>query len=205
MSCVDFNTIPANVPSMCIPRAFKNITRERVIAVFKDLDLGTIERVDMIAKENEKGDKFQRIFIHFKHWNGSANATRAREMLISGKEIKVVYDDPWFWKISANKSARSAGGGGGRKPTIKFDDSPRPKAVKFEPRSPSSSPPCPTFERSPSPEFQVGGPATPEKNLSVDCYQVPALQPKKKRVVKKPFEIPAPLQISEEGEESGEN
>jgi len=27
-------------------------------------------------------------------------------MLLSDQEVKVVYDDPWFWKLSASKSVR---------------------------------------------------------------------------------------------------
>lgn len=170
MSAIDFKTLPANVPSMCIPRVFKNITRERVAGVFRDLDIGVVERIDMIQKENEKGEKFQRVFIHFSKWNTTANALRAREMLLSGKEIKVIYDEPWFWKISANKSVAKTGGGGDgkprpaqrKKPQISFDDSPRASASVVAPpvasapvaplravhlaahreaRSPSSSPP----------------------------------------------------------------
>ena len=26
---------------------------------------------------------------------------KARDRLLEGKEIKIVYDDPWFWKVSA--------------------------------------------------------------------------------------------------------
>jgi len=147
MSSVDFNTIPANVPSMCIPRVFKNITRERVMGVFKELNLGFVERIDMVSRENEKGEKFQRVFVHFRQWYSNPNAKRAREMLLTGKEIKVIYDDPWFWKISANKSSgpREGSRGGrvqGAAPVIKFEESPRKvKSVSFEPRSPSSSPP----------------------------------------------------------------
>jgi hypothetical protein len=213
MTTIDFSTIPANVPSMCIPRVFKNITRERVIAVFKELDLGIIERVDMISKENEKGDKFQRIFIHLKKWSGSANSNRAREMLLSGKEIKIVYDDPWFWKISANKSTRNGTGTGtgtgtgSRKPSIKFDESPRSRVGKnliFESRSPQ-----PNFQRSPSPEVQTDSfdsYVTPEKTSSVDYGKVPTMQmhPKKKGILKKTIDkssAPLQLQISEvEGE-----
>jgi hypothetical protein len=209
MTTIDFSTIPANVPSMCIPRAFKNITRERVIAVFKELDLGIIERVDMISKENEKGEKFQRIFIHLKKWSGSANSNRAREMLLSGKEIKIVYDDPWFWKISANKSTRSgtstSTGTTGRKPSIKFDESPSSrsrvgKSLIFESRSPQ-----PNFQRSPSPEVQTDSfdsYVTPEKRSSVDYGQATAMQmhPKKRGILKKPIDkssAPPQLQISE--------
>lgn len=63
--------------------------------------MGDIQRVDVIGKTNEKGDKFNRVFVHFKQWNASENANIARERLINGKEIKILYDDPWFWKVSA--------------------------------------------------------------------------------------------------------
>ena len=63
--------------------------------------MGDIQRIDVIGKTNEKGDKFNRIFVHFKQWNTSENANIARERLINGKEIKILYDDPWFWKVSA--------------------------------------------------------------------------------------------------------
>jgi hypothetical protein len=90
-------------PSMCIPRVYPNITRDYVAHIFMQLNLGEIERIDMIPRTNEKGEKFQRVFIHFKWWFNTQYAQRARNDLISGKEIKVVYDDPWFWKVSANR------------------------------------------------------------------------------------------------------
>jgi hypothetical protein len=161
-STIDFNTLPENAPSMCIPRVFKNVTRDRISAVFRDLDLGIIDRIDMVSRENEKGDKFQRVFVHFKKWFRNENADRARDMLIQGKEIKVIYDDPWFWKISANKS-KPSNTEQRRKPQISFDSSPRrPRAHVHVPRSPSNSP--------------------PRQEGEVD---VPII-PKKRRVVQKP-------------------
>lgn len=227
---IDFKTIPANVPSMCIPRVFKNITRERVMGVIRDLDLGLIDHVDMVQRENEKGDKFQRVFIHFKKWHSNPNAIKAREMLISGKEIKIIYDEPWFWKISANKSVSGgasvpAGEPQQKRPIIQFEDAPRrdqkrpyknkPHAKKVEdqaptfiPRSPSSSPP----RRSPSPpasEVQVAPKDTyicDPVAVSINYGTLPVI-PKKKRMVKKPVvSAPAPapaLEIKEE-EEDGE-
>jgi hypothetical protein len=98
---IDFRTLPANVPSLCIPRVYSNIDEARIRRVFEELDMGDIQRIDVIGKTNEKGDKFNRIFVHFKQWNASENANIARERLINGKEIKILYDDPWFWKVSA--------------------------------------------------------------------------------------------------------
>jgi len=101
---IDMSLIPANSPSLCIPRVFSNITKERVAFVIKSVNLGEIDHIDMVPKSSENGDKFQRVFIHLKQWGTSSEAVRARERVLSGKEIKIVYDEPWFWKISANRS-----------------------------------------------------------------------------------------------------
>jgi hypothetical protein len=90
---------------MCIPRTFVNITRSHVYKTINDLNLGVIDHIDMVRRKNEKGEDFQRVFIHFSKWHSNSVADRARTLLLSGKEVKVIYDDPWFWKISANRSS----------------------------------------------------------------------------------------------------
>ena len=115
MNTIDLTTLPSNVPSLCIPRVFPNIDERRIRGVFDTLDMGEIERVDIIKKTTEKGEKFNRVFIHWKHWNNSDNAVQSRNRLLNGKEIKIIYDDPWFWKISAY-----------REPTIKHQSVKKP-------------------------------------------------------------------------------
>jgi len=105
MNTIDLTTLPANVPSLCIPRVFPNIDERRIRGVFESLDMGEIERVDIVKKTTEKGEKFNRVFIHWKRWNSSDNANQSRNRLLNGKEIKIIYDDPWFWKISAFKES----------------------------------------------------------------------------------------------------
>jgi len=91
-----------NGMSICIPRAFANINEARVRKVFDALGIFSIARVDMVQRKNEKGDEYQRIFVHIKDWTTTVNAQKAKERLLSGKELKIVYDDPWFWKASLN-------------------------------------------------------------------------------------------------------
>ena len=105
MTSINLETIADNVPSMCIPRTFVNITRSHVYKTINDLNLGVIDHIDMVRRKNEKGEDFQRVFIHFSKWHSNSVADRARTLLLSGKEIKVIYEDPWFWKISANRSS----------------------------------------------------------------------------------------------------
>ena len=100
-TAIDFRTLPACVPSLCIPRVYPNISETRIRKIFNDLDLGVIERIDIISKTTEKGERFNRVFIHMEQWFQNGNACFARERLLGGKDIKVIYDDPWFWKISA--------------------------------------------------------------------------------------------------------
>ena len=91
-------------PSLCIPRVVAGITKEQVLKIIQNLHLGIIQRIDMIQKKTEKGETFSRVFIHFSKWNDSEKALQAKERILSGKDIKVIYDEPWFWKISANRS-----------------------------------------------------------------------------------------------------
>jgi hypothetical protein len=102
---IDFRTLPANVPVLCIPRVYPNINESRIRKIFEDMEMGTLDRIDIISKHSDKGEKFNRVFVHFRCWNGSENARVARERLLNGKEIKIIYDDPWFWKISAYREA----------------------------------------------------------------------------------------------------
>jgi hypothetical protein len=95
--------------------------------------MGDIGRVDIIKRTTEKGEKFNRVFIHWKSWNSSDNANQARERLLNGKEIKIIYDDPWFWKISAYREpvARPANRQSVNRPSarISFDsDEDRPRS-----------------------------------------------------------------------------
>jgi len=128
---VDLSALPPNVPSLCIPRVFKNITRERVFNCFKDLGIGFVERIDMVPRKADNGDEFQRVFVHLR-WNRTEQAAKARSRLLAGKEIKIVYDEPWFWKVSANRSVsrdqsrdsnrRESGQGDRSRATLAIDD-----------------------------------------------------------------------------------
>ena len=117
-------------PVICIPRVFPNINEKRIRSVFDDLNVGEIERVDIVAKTTRTGETFNRVFVHFKRWFTNENAIIAKNRLTEGKEVKIIYDDPWFWKVSLyrepapreqHKPALKQG------PRIEFDESsPRP-------------------------------------------------------------------------------
>ncbi len=107
-SHIDFRILPCNLPSLCIPRVFMNIDEKRIRRIFDELNMGEIQRIDVVSKTTDKGEKFNRIFVHFKRWFANETADMARERLLNGKEIKIIYDDPWFWKVSAYREANNA-------------------------------------------------------------------------------------------------
>ena len=107
MSGIDFRTLPASIPSLCIPRVFANIDEHRIRRIFEDLDIGVISRVDIVRGKpcSNVKDQHNRVFIHFSRWYNTMSAESARERLLNGQDLKVIYDDPWFWKVSAYKEA----------------------------------------------------------------------------------------------------
>ena len=108
--------------SICIPRAFANISENRVRKVFDKLAIFTIDHIDLIDRNNEKGEPYKRIFVHIKEWNNTVDAQKAKERLLSGKELKIVYDDPWFWKVSLNTwTQKPQTALHNRKPRIRID------------------------------------------------------------------------------------
>ena len=119
---IDFRTLPTNIPSLCIPRVFVNIDEKRIRRIFDELNMGEIQRIDVVSKTTEKGEKFNRVFIHFKRWFSNENSDTARERLLNGKEIKIIYDDPWFWKVSAYREAPPRPSSNiHKKPSLQFD------------------------------------------------------------------------------------
>ena len=94
--------IPNNHPSLCIPRINGNITEKEIRNIIDDLRLGVIRRIDINKKTKTSGNRC--VFIHFNKWFDYGNAIIARERLLNGKDIKVIYDQPWFWKISAYRN-----------------------------------------------------------------------------------------------------
>ena len=109
----DFKTLPVNMQVLCIPRVHRNIDETRIRKIFHELNIGVLERIDIVTKRSDKENKdnnFNRVFVHFRQWNDSENAVKARERLLEGKEIKIIYDNPWFWKISAYRESPSKEG-----------------------------------------------------------------------------------------------
>ena len=92
--------------SLCIPRVSCNTTKHDIEDVIKPLELGEIRNIEILTKKkepNNKKDQKSCVFIHFKKWYSTKNAIKAHSLLTNDKDIKVFYDEPWFWKIHIYK------------------------------------------------------------------------------------------------------
>jgi hypothetical protein len=94
-------------PSICIPRTLNNINWRQVKETFEQLfGPGTVERVDIVTNRTD-ASPFCRIFVHMRYWPvEKAEIADIRQRLVDGETVKVVYDNPWFWKCSASRTPK---------------------------------------------------------------------------------------------------
>ena len=97
---IDLSFIPSNIPSICIPYVFDTISNTRIMCIFREMNIGTIEHIEKNHYTAKDGRKVNRVLIHL-NWKRDEKTNRLRTNLLSGKEITITYDNPWFWKISA--------------------------------------------------------------------------------------------------------
>jgi len=99
---MSIQTQPNQKMSLCIPRILSNITKEYIHDIFNKLNIGTIHRIDIVRNKNLSN----KAFIHFSKWNNGENADIIKERLLLDKDIKIVYNNPWFWKIVAFRETK---------------------------------------------------------------------------------------------------
>jgi hypothetical protein len=83
------------INTLCIPRILSYITKEYIYDTINKLNLGTIRNIDIIRSKNLSN----KAYIHFSKWNNGGNADIVKERLLLGKDIKIMHNDPWFWKV----------------------------------------------------------------------------------------------------------
>jgi hypothetical protein len=96
-------------PTLCISRTHKNIRQQRIFAVIRQLNLGWVGKIDMVPKKivekkpdgTEMTKEFVRVFIHFTKWFTNNRQTQQfLERLDSEGFVHIIYDEPWFWKVT---------------------------------------------------------------------------------------------------------
>ena len=96
-------------PTLCISRTHKNVREGRIFAVLRQLNLGWVGKIDMVPKKiveknpdgTENTKEYVRVYIHFTKWFTDNRQTQQfLERLDSSGFVHIVYDEPWFWKIT---------------------------------------------------------------------------------------------------------
>lgn len=96
-------------PTLCISRTHKNIRQERIFAVLRQLNLGWVGKIDIVPKKvveknpdgTESTKEFVRVFIHFTKWfTNNRHTQQFLERLDSEGFVHIIYDEPWFWKVT---------------------------------------------------------------------------------------------------------
>ena len=91
--------------SVYIPRMFTNITEEKIKEIFASMNVGSVSRVDFIGKTNNKGEKYNMVFVWFQEWFDNIAAQNLKSKIEDPNvQAKFVYEDPWFWIILPNTS-----------------------------------------------------------------------------------------------------
>ena len=100
--------------SMCIPRVYSNINQRRIRAIFYNLGYPEIEEIDFVKcegvnKQTGLPQSYNRVFIHFNAMEISCQSRtihRSISKILNGEQVKILYDDPWYWMVSLSRSAR---------------------------------------------------------------------------------------------------
>ena len=96
-------------PTLCISRTHKNIQQGRIFAVLRQLNLGWVGKIDIVPKKmvqknsdgTETTKEFVRVFIHFTKWfTKNPQTQQFLERLDSEGFVHIIYDEPWFWKVT---------------------------------------------------------------------------------------------------------
>jgi hypothetical protein len=83
-----------------IPRVFSNITQERISNVFHDLNIGSVEHVDLVPKTSANGQTYNMAFVHLAMIYNTVEAGKFRQEVEDPEKKAILqYDGPWFWLV----------------------------------------------------------------------------------------------------------
>lgn len=95
---VDLHYLSPNQPSLCIPRVSNKVNETFIRSVLNNADLGMISHIEIIDAQFGK-----KVFVYFEKWYWNQDAQKARKALITGNDIKIIHNNPWFWNVSAKR------------------------------------------------------------------------------------------------------
>lgn len=81
--------------TLCIPRVSKETLLNDIIKKISSIKIGTIYKIFELPIRNQEDYKKIIIIIEFKGERGK----ELEKILEEGKSIKLIYKEPWYWKV----------------------------------------------------------------------------------------------------------
>ena len=101
--------------SLYIPHVFPNLDREFLTEQFSQV--GDVDRIDMVLKQDKDGKSYNAVYVHFKKWFDDIETKEFQaEVLNPEQEARFYYDGPWYWIVLPNTAKKQVSGD--RKPKI---------------------------------------------------------------------------------------
>jgi hypothetical protein len=85
---------------LCIPRVGLTISENDVYNTLNEINIIKINHIKFIFKNREL---FNTVLIYFSDFLETENGELAKNLYLNNKDIKVMYNLLWFWKITPYK------------------------------------------------------------------------------------------------------
>jgi hypothetical protein len=135
--------------SLFVPHVFPNFTQKYVAESFADL--GDVDRVDFVTKQDRDGKDFNAAYIHFKRWYDNRAAITIQDTIANDGSTKFYHDDSeYYWIVLPNTAKKHIPGE--RKPRIDLGEakSVSVKSVQKTPEKQVKEVACPGAPKKPS-------------------------------------------------------
>ena len=132
------------LPNIYIPMLFSNINEDRLRQIISSLDIFTAGKISFEEKSDSKNKKCNGVFIEVNAWHNTHHGVYVRSKLLGDEEVKVVFQDPWFFIMKRKHEEGEAETKESNSPASPKNDSAMqianvPKNVKGVSRTPSPS------------------------------------------------------------------
>jgi hypothetical protein len=101
--------------SLFIPHVFPSFTEEYVELAFEEV--GDVDRVDFVAKQDRDGKHFNAVYVHFKKWHNNSYTSEIQASIAKNGSTKFYHSDSWYWIVLPNTTKKHTSGAD-RKPRI---------------------------------------------------------------------------------------
>ena len=101
--------------SLFVPKVFLNFNQEYVAKAFAEL--GDVDRVDFVAKQDRDGKLYNAAYIHFKSWYDNYVANKTMSIIETAGKTEFYHDDSeYYWIVLPNTAKKHISGE--RKPCL---------------------------------------------------------------------------------------